>query len=78
MPAGRAVGLVQRIVPVHIPPEFEGVCFCRCAARSDDTRARTKLDVAPRDIQVTLADSVWWLLEQGYMCRRQAGQLATV
>jgi dihydroflavonol-4-reductase len=43
----RAVGLIQRIVPVHIPFEFEGAYFCWCAARSDDTRTRTELGVAP-------------------------------
>jgi dihydroflavonol-4-reductase len=77
LPPARAVGLVQRIVPVHIPFEFEAVYFCWCAARSDDTRTRTKLRVAPRDIRVTLADSVRWLFEQGHISRRQAGQLAT-
>ena len=77
LPPAWAVGLVQRIVPVHIPFEFEAVYFCWCAARSDDTRTRTKLRVAPRDIRVTLADSVRWLFEQGHISRRQAGQLAT-
>jgi dihydroflavonol-4-reductase len=78
LPAGRAVQLVQRIVPVHIPVEFEAVYFCWCAARCDDTRTRTELGVAPRDIQVTLADSVRWLFEQDHISRRQAGQLPTV
>jgi hypothetical protein len=41
-------------VPVHIPVEFEGIYFYRRAVRSDDTRTRTELGVAPRDIQVTL------------------------
>jgi dihydroflavonol-4-reductase len=77
LPAGRAVGLIQRIVPVHIPVEFEGIYLYRCAARCDDTKTRQELDVAPRDIQVTLVDSVRWLLEQGHISRRQAGQLAT-
>lgn len=76
-PAGQAVGLLQRIVPVRIPVEFEGIHFCRCAARSDDTRTRTELGVAPCDLQVTLADSVRWLFERGHISRRQAGQLAT-
>jgi hypothetical protein len=33
--------------------------------------------VAPRDIQVTLVDSVRWLFDQGHISRRQAGQLIT-
>ena len=77
LPAGRTVQLVQHIVPVHIPVEFEGIYFIRCAARSDDTRTRTELGVAPHDVQVTLADSVRWLVEQGHISRRQVGQLAT-
>jgi hypothetical protein len=32
LPAARVVGLVQRIVPFHIPVEFEGAYFCRYAA----------------------------------------------
>jgi dihydroflavonol-4-reductase len=75
LPPARAVGLIQRIVPVHIPFEFEGAYFCGCAARTDDTRTRTELGVAPRDIQVTLVDSVRWLFDQGHISRRQAGQL---
>jgi hypothetical protein len=66
----------ERIVPVHIPMEFEGIYFMRYAARCDDTRTRTELGVVPRDLQVTLADSVRWLFEQGHISRRQAGQLA--
>jgi dihydroflavonol-4-reductase len=77
LPPTRAVGLLQRIVPVHIPFEFEGAYFCWCAARSDDTCTRTELGVAPRDLQVTLVDSVRWLFEQGHISRRWAGQLAT-
>ena len=77
LPPARAVGLLQRIVPVHIPFEFEAAYFCRCAARTDDTLTRTELGVAPRDLQVTLADSVRWLLEQGHISHRQAGHLAS-
>jgi dihydroflavonol-4-reductase len=77
LPPARAVGLIQRIVPLHIPFESEGVYFCWCADRSDDTHTRTELGVAPRDLQVTLVDSVRWLFEQGHISRRQAGQLAT-
>jgi dihydroflavonol-4-reductase len=67
LPAGRAVQLVQRVVPVHIPVEFEGIYFLRCAARSGESRTRTELGVAPRDLQVTLVDSVQWLFQQGHI-----------
>jgi dihydroflavonol-4-reductase len=78
LPVGRAVQVLQRVVPFHIPAEFEGVYFCRCAARYDDTRTRQELGVAPRDLQATLVEAVRWLAEQGRISRRQAGQLATV
>jgi dihydroflavonol-4-reductase len=77
LPVGRTVGLLQRIVPFHIPAEFEGVYVSWCAARYDDTRTRQELGVAPRDLQGTLVDAVRWLVEQGRISRRQAGQLAT-
>jgi dihydroflavonol-4-reductase len=72
------VQLVQHVTPVHIPVEFEGAYFIGCAARCDDTKTPQELGVAPRDLQVTLADSVRWLVQQGHISRRQAGQLATV
>ena len=31
LPPARAVGVLQRIVPVHIPVEFEGIDVIRCA-----------------------------------------------
>jgi hypothetical protein len=65
------------MVPVHIPVEFEGIYFIRCAARSDDTCTRIELGVVPRDPEVTLADSVRWLVARGHISRRQAGKLAT-
>jgi dihydroflavonol-4-reductase len=77
LPVARVAQLVQHLTPVHIPVEFEGAYFCRCANRCDDTKTRQELGVAPRDLRVTLADSVRWLVEQGHISRRQAGRLAT-
>ena len=62
--------------PPHRPEAVGVNGFMRYAARCDDTRTRTELGVVPRDLQVTLADSVRWLFEQGHISRRQAGQLA--
>jgi dihydroflavonol-4-reductase len=77
LPVGRALQGLQRILPFHIRAEFEGVYVCWCAARYDDTQTREELGVAPRDIQVTLTDSVRWLFQQGHISRRQAGRLTT-
>jgi dihydroflavonol-4-reductase len=77
LPVARVVQLVQRVTPVHIPAEFEGAYYCWCANRCDDTRTRQELGIAPRDLEVTLADSVRWLVAHGHISRRQAGQLAT-
>jgi nucleoside-diphosphate-sugar epimerase len=77
LPVGWAAQALQRIVPCHIPAELEAVYLSWCAPRSDDTRTRTELGVAPRDLQVTLVDSVRWLSQRGHITRRQAGPLAT-
>ena len=78
LPVARVVQLVQHVTPVHIPVEFEGAYFCRCANRCDDTKTRQELGVTPRDLEVTLADSVRWLVAHGHISGRQAGQLASV
>ena len=77
LPVARVVQLVQRVTPVHIPVEFEAIYFCRCANRCDDTTTRQELGVVPRDLLVTLADSVRWLVQQGHITDREAGMLAT-
>lgn len=77
LPVGRAVQVLQRIVPFHIPAEFEGIYVAWCAARYDDTRTQRELGVAPRDLQATLADTVRWLVDQGHISPRQGGQPAT-
>jgi len=77
LPVGRAVQVLQRIVPFHIPAEFEGIYVSWCAARYDNTRTQQELGVAPRDLQATLTDTVRWLVEQGHISPRQAGQLPT-
>ena len=77
LPVARVVQLVQRATPVRIPAEFEGAYYCWCANRCDDTKTRQELGVIPRDLEVTLADSVRWLFQQGHISGRQAGQLVT-
>jgi dihydroflavonol-4-reductase len=77
LPVARLVQLVQHLTPIHIPVEFEGAYFCRCANRCDDTKTHQELGVVPRDLRVTLADSVRWLLEHGHISPREAGQLAS-
>jgi nucleoside-diphosphate-sugar epimerase len=76
LPVGRAVGVLQRVVPFHIPVELEAIYVCWCAAGYDDTRTRRELGMAPRDLQVTLTSAVRWLAEQGHLSPRQAGKLA--
>jgi nucleoside-diphosphate-sugar epimerase len=77
LPVARVVQLIQLATPVHIPVEFEAIYFCRCANRCDDTKTRQELDVVPRDLLVTLADSVRWLAQQGHITATEAGILAT-
>jgi nucleoside-diphosphate-sugar epimerase len=75
LPVARVVQLVQHVTPAHIPVEFEGAYFIGCAARCDDTKTRQELGVTPRDLEVTLADSLRWLVAHGHISHRQAGKL---
>jgi dihydroflavonol-4-reductase len=77
LPVARVARLMQHVTPVHIPVEFEGAYLCRCANRCDDTKTRQELGVTPCDLEVTLADSVRWLVAHGHISGKQAGQLAT-
>ena len=76
LPASWLVTAVQRVVPLHIPAEHEGVVFLRERTRFDDSATREELGVTPRSLEQTFTDSVRWLREAGHLTPRQAGLLA--
>lgn len=74
LPAAWAASAAQRVLPFHLPAEYEGVVIARYATRCDDTRARTELGIEPRPLAETLADTVRWLHRTGRLTDRQAGR----
>lgn len=73
MPAGAALALghvadiVQHIVPGQLPLSYERAWACALEAHYDDSRTVQELGVTPRDLRVTLADTVRWLADQGHI-----------
>lgn len=71
---GAAVGLVQRVLPVHIPAEYGAIYTCAC--RTEVHGAADCLGIPARPTAATFADSVRWLHAQGQLSARQAGTAA--
>jgi hypothetical protein len=70
------VSQLQRITPVHIPAEYEGLLTIRQSTRCDDARTREALGIASRPWDTTMTDAVRWLHEAGHVTARQAGVAA--
>jgi nucleoside-diphosphate-sugar epimerase len=69
---GRTADIMQRHVHTQLPWTREGIWVLNCAARCDDTKARTELAVEPRPLQETLADTIRWLIEVGRVSKSSA------
>ncbi len=73
MPAGiilaaaRMADLMQRVIPGRLPFSHEGVWVSALQPHCDDSRTASELGITPRDLRVTLADTVQWLAEQGHL-----------
>ncbi|MGA5304084.1 NAD-dependent epimerase/dehydratase family protein [Nucisporomicrobium flavum] len=63
----------QRVLPVHLPAEYEGVLLHAYDTRFDDSPAREELGVHPRPLVDTYRDTVRWLYDTGRLTARQAG-----
>jgi dihydroflavonol-4-reductase len=75
LPVGRLTGLLQRVVPVHIPAEYGAIYTCACDARLDDRLAGPFGDTG-RPLEQTMTDTVRWLYGQGALTEQQAGSVA--
>jgi dihydroflavonol-4-reductase len=73
---GRAADLVQRRLRTRLPWSGESIWILNCDARCDDSRTRDELQLQPRPLRETFADTVQWLAETGHLTPRQAGRLA--
>jgi dihydroflavonol-4-reductase len=73
---GRMADVVQRRLRTRLPWSAESIWIVNCDARCDDSKTRDELQLEPRPVQETFADTVHWLVEVGHLTRREAGRLA--
>jgi dihydroflavonol-4-reductase len=72
--AGRVADLMQRLLPARLPVNHEGIWIASLQPHCDDSRTASELGITSRDLQLTLADTVQWLVEQGHLpAARAAG-----
>ena len=76
LPVGRLAGLVQRVLPVHIPVQYGAVYTCAVARPLDAAGTGEPLGGPGRPLRTTLADTVRWLHATGHLTARQAGRAA--
>lgn len=82
MPAGaaRAVGrvadLVQHVVPGRLPFNYEAMWVTALQPHCDDSRTISELGITPRDLRVTVEDTVRWLADHGHIAATPARQAA--
>ena len=65
--AGRVADLMQRLLPARLPFSHEGVWIGALQPHCDDSRTASELGITARDLRVTLADTVQWLADRGYL-----------
>jgi dihydroflavonol-4-reductase len=73
---GRTADLVQRRLRARLPWSGESIWIVNCDARCDDSRTREELQLEPRPLRETFADTLQWLVEVGHLTPREAGRLA--
>jgi dihydroflavonol-4-reductase len=70
--AGRIADTVERLVGKRLPITAAEAWVALHDPHTDDSRAREELDFLPRELRVTIADTIHWLLEGGHVA---AGEL---
>jgi dihydroflavonol-4-reductase len=73
---GWAADSAQRRLRTRLPWSGESIWILNCDARCDDSKTRDELQLEPRPLVETFADTVRWLAESGHLTRREAGSLA--
>jgi dihydroflavonol-4-reductase len=64
---GRVADLMQRPAPARLPLNYEGPWIFSLEPHCDDSRTISELGVTPRDLRITLPDTVQWLADQGHL-----------
>jgi dihydroflavonol-4-reductase len=73
---GQTADLMQRRLRTRLPWSAESIWIVNCDAHCDDSKTRDELQLEPRPLRETFADTVHWLAEAGHLTPRQAGHLA--
>lgn len=73
---GQTADLLQRRLRTRLPWSAESIWIVNCDARCDDSKTRDELQLEPRPLRETFADTVHWLAQAGHLTARQAGRLA--
>jgi len=73
---GRTADVAQRRLRTRLPWSAESIWIVNCDAHCDDSKTRDDLQLGPRPLRETFADTVRWLVETGHLTPRQAGRLA--
>ncbi len=66
----------QRVLPFHLPMEYEGALVTGYGTRCDDSRTRQELGIQPHPLAETYRDTVRWLYHGGHITARQAAAAA--
>lgn len=74
--SGKAMDGLQRLIPWRFPFGYQGSWIITRCRGTDDTTARDQLGVAPPPLDVTLSDTIHWMVEAGHLPARLAGTLA--
>jgi nucleoside-diphosphate-sugar epimerase len=72
---GVVADVVQRAIPIRLPFGYEAATTLTRDTRCDDAETWKELGLTPRPLEVTTADTVRWMAEQGLITRTQAGKL---
>jgi hypothetical protein len=65
----------QRVLPIHLPAEYEAILLHRYDTRYHDSRARKELGLQSRPLVDTYREAARWLNEAGWLNARQAGDV---
>jgi len=73
---GRAADLAQRVLPIRLPINYEGLWLMANRAQADASGTERDVGVRFRPPAESLDDTYRWLSASGLVSRRQAGRLA--
>jgi hypothetical protein len=65
----------QRVLPIHLPAQYEAVLLHTYDTRYDDSPARKEFGLQPLPLVDTYREAVRWLYQAGWLNARQAGDV---